>query len=224
MAQSRPGTRKPVPNKRRQARSPECPARVRQAAARVRAHRHAAGRRTEEAPPPMVVSKLKLKKPVLVYYEEPAPGKAVQQLIMAEENLGLLKTLDLEHLMAAPRSICGWPGQPGPAGQRRSQVPPAGHQPVAEDDPPPRRRRPQLLLPPESALVGRALRGARVGRRVPPLRERPAEKGLPCSTSRPTACRASIRCGPCTRCAKWTRRSAAPAAAKPSDEMSQRCC
>lgn len=47
----------------------------------------------------MIVSKIKLKKPVLVYYEEPAPGKAVQQLIMAEENLGLLKTLDLEHLM-----------------------------------------------------------------------------------------------------------------------------
>jgi hypothetical protein len=53
----------------------------------------------EDTPPPMVVSKIKLKKPVLVYYQEPAPGKAVQQLVMAEENLGLLKTLDLEHLM-----------------------------------------------------------------------------------------------------------------------------
>ncbi|GAB3867384.1 hypothetical protein GCM10028824_09670 [Hymenobacter segetis] len=54
----------------------------------------------EDAPPPLVVSKLKLKKPVLVYYEEPAPGKTVQQLIMSEENLTLLKTLDLEHLMS----------------------------------------------------------------------------------------------------------------------------
>ena len=54
----------------------------------------------EDAPPPMMVNKVKVKKPVLVYYEEPAPGKSVQQLVMAEENLGLLKTLDLEHLMA----------------------------------------------------------------------------------------------------------------------------
>ena len=53
----------------------------------------------EDAPPSLVVIKLKLKKPVLVYYEEPAPGKTVQQLIMSEENLPLLKTLDLEHLM-----------------------------------------------------------------------------------------------------------------------------
>lgn len=52
-----------------------------------------------ETPPPLVVNKLKLKKPVLVYYQEPEPGKSVQQLIMSEENLGLLKTLDLEHLM-----------------------------------------------------------------------------------------------------------------------------
>ena len=48
---------------------------------------------------PVVVSKVKLKKPVLVYYVEPSPGKSMQQLVMAEENLGLLKTLDLEHLM-----------------------------------------------------------------------------------------------------------------------------
>ncbi|GAB3571172.1 hypothetical protein [Hymenobacter daeguensis] len=54
----------------------------------------------EDAPPPLVVSKIKLKKPVLVYYQEPAPGKTVQQLVMSEENLGLLKTLDLEHLMS----------------------------------------------------------------------------------------------------------------------------
>lgn len=54
----------------------------------------------DEVPPPMVVSKIKLKKPVLVYYQEPPPGKAVQQLVMSEENLGLLKTLNLEQLMS----------------------------------------------------------------------------------------------------------------------------
>lgn len=54
----------------------------------------------EDAAPRLMVGKVKLKKPVLVYYQEPTPGKSVQQLIMAEENLALLKTLDLEHLMA----------------------------------------------------------------------------------------------------------------------------
>lgn len=54
---------------------------------------------SEDGPPPVVVNKVKLKKPVLVYYQEPAPGKVVQQLIMSEENLPLLKTNDLEHLM-----------------------------------------------------------------------------------------------------------------------------
>ena len=53
----------------------------------------------EDGPPPVIVNKVKLKKPVLVYYQEPAPGKVVQQLIMSEENLSLLKTNDLEHLM-----------------------------------------------------------------------------------------------------------------------------
>ena len=53
----------------------------------------------ENGPPPVVVNKVKLKKPVLVYYEAPAPGKVVQQLIMSEENLLLLKTNDLEHLV-----------------------------------------------------------------------------------------------------------------------------
>ena len=54
----------------------------------------------DDAPAPLaVVGKIKLKKPVLVYYEEAAPGKVVQQLIMSEENLPLLKTLNLEQLM-----------------------------------------------------------------------------------------------------------------------------
>ena len=54
----------------------------------------------EVVAPVLFVNKVKIKKPVLVYYEEPAPGKSVQQLIMAEEHLSLLKTLDLERLMA----------------------------------------------------------------------------------------------------------------------------
>ena len=53
----------------------------------------------EDALPQQVVSRVKLKQPVLVYYEEAAPGKTVQQLIMAEEFLPLLKTLNLEQLM-----------------------------------------------------------------------------------------------------------------------------
>jgi hypothetical protein len=53
----------------------------------------------DDGQPEVFVGKIKLKKPVIVYYEQAAPGKAVQQLIMAEENLSLLKTLDLEQLM-----------------------------------------------------------------------------------------------------------------------------
>ncbi|WP_201980966.1 hypothetical protein [Hymenobacter rubidus] len=97
VAQSRPGTRKPVPK----GKSKAAPG-VRGApkAAPVYTPIVTQGAGGEDAPPPVVVGKIKLKKPVLVYYEEPAPGRAVQQLIMAEENLGLLKTLDLEHLMS----------------------------------------------------------------------------------------------------------------------------
>ncbi|MBF9237964.1 hypothetical protein I2I05_11220 [Hymenobacter sp. BT683] len=53
----------------------------------------------DDGAPEVFVGKIKLKKPVLVYYEQAAPGKSVQQLIMAEENLSLLKSLDLEQLM-----------------------------------------------------------------------------------------------------------------------------
>ena len=90
VAQSRPSTRKPVPSGRTIVKPPPV-------YAPIRTERDTD---TEEKPLSMVVNKVKIKKPVLVYYEEPAPGKSVQQLIMAEENLGLLKTLDLEKLMA----------------------------------------------------------------------------------------------------------------------------
>ncbi|MDB5268484.1 MAG: hypothetical protein JWP58_1524 [Hymenobacter sp.] len=97
-AQSRPGTRKPAPKSAGKpapgVRGVVKPPPVYTPITTQRATD------SEDAPPPTVVSKLKLKKPVLVYYEEPAPGKTVQQLIMSEENLTLLKTLDLEHLMS----------------------------------------------------------------------------------------------------------------------------
>ncbi len=106
VAQSRPGVRKPVPAPKAKgapaAKSPAVPAakggvKPPPVYAPIVTQRAA---ENEDAPPPMVLGKVKIKKPVLVYYEEPAPGKSVQQLIMAEENLGLLKTLDLEHLMS----------------------------------------------------------------------------------------------------------------------------
>ena len=93
-AQSRLGSRKPAPKSTPGARGAVKPPPVYTPITTQRASD------TENAPLPMAVSKMKLKKPVLVYYEEPAPGKTVQQLIMSEENLALLKTLDLEHLMA----------------------------------------------------------------------------------------------------------------------------
>jgi hypothetical protein len=97
-AQSRPGVRKPVP---KPAGKP-APA-TKNAPKPPPVYTPIVTQRAtddEDAPPPMVFSKVKLKKPVLVYYQEPAPGKSVQQLVMSEENLGLLKTLDLEHLMS----------------------------------------------------------------------------------------------------------------------------
>jgi hypothetical protein len=95
VAQSRGGSRKPVP-KGKAAPGAKGAVKLPPVYAPITTQRGA----DEEAPPALFVRKIQLKKPVLVYYQEPAPGKSVQQLIMAEENLGLLKTLDLEHLMA----------------------------------------------------------------------------------------------------------------------------
>ena len=87
----------------------------------------------EDAPPPLVISKVKLKKPVLVYYQEPAPGKSVQQLIMAEENLGLLKTLDLEKLMSRREVFVDGLGNLTPPGSDASKYRLLGTSAVAED-------------------------------------------------------------------------------------------
>ena len=50
--------------------------------------------------PPLVISKVKIKDPVLVFYQQATPANAVQQLLMDEKNLPLLKTMPLEELVA----------------------------------------------------------------------------------------------------------------------------
>ncbi|MGI4834568.1 MAG: hypothetical protein ACRYFK_14020 [Janthinobacterium lividum] len=54
---------------------------------------------TEEVKMPVVIRKVKLKDPVLVFYQQGAPTNAVQQLLMEEKNLPLLKTESLEKLV-----------------------------------------------------------------------------------------------------------------------------
>ena len=49
---------------------------------------------------PLVISKVKIKDPVLVFYQQAAPANAVQQLLMDEKSLPLLKTMPLEELVA----------------------------------------------------------------------------------------------------------------------------
>lgn len=49
---------------------------------------------------PLVISKIKLKDPVLVFYQQAGPTNAVQQLLMAEKSMSLLKTTPLEELVA----------------------------------------------------------------------------------------------------------------------------
>lgn len=82
----------------------------------------------------VLVTKVKLKKPVLVYYVEPAPGKSVQQLIMAEENLGLLKTLDLEHLLGRRDVFVDGLGNLAPPGSDVTKFRLLGTSAVAEDN------------------------------------------------------------------------------------------
>jgi hypothetical protein len=50
--------------------------------------------------PPLVISRIKLKDPVLVFYQQAGPTNAVQQLLMDEKSLALLKTMPLEELVA----------------------------------------------------------------------------------------------------------------------------
>ncbi|RZL14053.1 MAG: hypothetical protein EOO62_06485 [Hymenobacter sp.] len=54
----------------------------------------------EEDKVPLVISKIKLNDPVLVFYQQAGPTNAVQQLLMAEKSMSLLKTTPLEELVA----------------------------------------------------------------------------------------------------------------------------
>jgi hypothetical protein len=55
---------------------------------------------TDADKPPLVISRIKLKDPVLVFYQQAAAPNAVQQLLMDEKNMELLKTTPLETLVA----------------------------------------------------------------------------------------------------------------------------
>ncbi len=46
----------------------------------------------------LVIGRVKLDDPVLVFYRQEGPGKAVQQLVMSKNQLPLLRTLTLEEL------------------------------------------------------------------------------------------------------------------------------
>ncbi|OGX88243.1 hypothetical protein BEN47_09145 [Hymenobacter lapidarius] len=96
-AQSRPGPRKPAPASKAGPAARSTPKADPVVYAPITTRREEAEKKPAST---LYMGKVKLKKPVLVYYQEPAPGKAVQQLITSEENLGLLRTLDLEQLMA----------------------------------------------------------------------------------------------------------------------------
>lgn len=60
-----------------------------------------AAKRVEEVEehPALVIKKVKLKEPVLVFYQQEGPPNAVQQLLMDEKDLPLLKTETLEKLV-----------------------------------------------------------------------------------------------------------------------------
>ena len=50
--------------------------------------------------PTLFIQEMKLENPVLVFYQKGAPDNAVEQLLMSEKSLGLLKTMPLEELVA----------------------------------------------------------------------------------------------------------------------------
>lgn len=71
----------------------------------------------EEAKPQLYISKIKIKDPVLVFYQQAAPGTAVQQLLMEEKNLPLLQTTALEDLVARREVFVDGLGNYDPPGQ-----------------------------------------------------------------------------------------------------------
>jgi hypothetical protein len=79
----------------------------------------------EEEKPKLYISKIKIKDPVLVYYQQAAPGTAVQQLLMEEKNLPLLKTTSLEELVARREVFVDGLGNyspPGVTGEEAEKV------------------------------------------------------------------------------------------------------
>ena len=54
----------------------------------------------EDDKPPLIISQIKFKNPVLVFYQQAAAPNAVQQLLMDEKSMDLLKTMSLETLVA----------------------------------------------------------------------------------------------------------------------------
>ena len=133
VAQSRPGARKPVPNSRGKQAPGSPKGKSAPKPPPVYTPITTQAGEQEAARPTAVVNKVKIKKPVLVYYQEPAPGKSVQQLILAEENLGLLKTLDLEHLVARREVFVDGLGNMPLAGSDVNKYRLLGTSAVAED-------------------------------------------------------------------------------------------
>lgn len=91
----------------------------------------------EEIKPPLIISKVKIKDPVLVFYQQAAPGTAVQQLLMEEKNLPLLKTTSLEDLVARREVFVDGLGNydpPGPAAGEAGKYRLAGVSLLANSD------------------------------------------------------------------------------------------
>jgi len=93
-------SRRPMPGGTRPGSGPARPGAGRAApSAPIEAARRVASGPDDDRPP-LVINKMRLKNPVLVFYQSPAPGTAVQQLLMDENSLDLLKTLSLDALVA----------------------------------------------------------------------------------------------------------------------------
>jgi hypothetical protein len=72
---------------------------------------------TDEGKPPLIINKIRIKDPVLVFYQQAAPHNAVQQLLMEEKNLPLLATMPLEELVARREVFIDGLGNYDPPGQ-----------------------------------------------------------------------------------------------------------
>lgn len=90
-------TRRPAPGKGSPIQKGKASQAARPAPTPVEAAKRVVG---QEDKPPLVIIKVKLKDPVLVFYQQAAPNVAVQQLLMDEKSLNLLKTMPLEELVA----------------------------------------------------------------------------------------------------------------------------